>query len=110
MAVHPVPFRLSETFHLLRVGCREQHVRLHCARLAAWEDRTQAEGGSREARTHTGCGPVEYEKGVVTLVSGVPYRPHGETTCRLEGADVATHPVPFRLGETFHLLRVECGK
>ena len=46
VAVHPVPFRLSETFHLLRVGCREQHVRLHCARLAAWEDRTQAEGGS----------------------------------------------------------------
>jgi len=53
---------------------------------------------------------VEYEKEVVTLVSEVPYRPHRETTCRLEGADVASHPVPFRLGETFHLLRVECGK
>ena len=110
VAVHAVLFRLSETFHLLRVGCRKQHVRLHCARLAAREDRTQAEGGSRGACTHTCCGPVVYERGVVTPVSGVPYRPHGETACRLEGADVATHPVPFRLGETFHLLRVGCGK
>ena len=53
---------------------------------------------------------MEYEKEVVTLVSEVPYRLHRETTCRLEGADVAIHPVPFLLGETFHLLRVECGK
>ena len=50
------------------------------------------------------------QRGVVTTVSGVLYRPHGKIACRLEGADVAAHPVPFWLGETFHLLRVACRR
>ena len=56
VVIHPVPFRLGETFHLLRVGCGKQHIRFHCARQAAREDRTQAEGGSGGACTHTCCG------------------------------------------------------
>ena len=56
VAAHPVPFWLAETFHLLKAECKKQHVRLHCALQAAREDRTQAEGGSRGACTHTCCG------------------------------------------------------
>ena len=109
MAVHPVPFRLSETFHLLRVGCREQHV---CSTVPVWLRGRIARRLKGAAEKNAPTRVVvqwntrrKWSRSCLKCPTGCT-----ETTCRLEGADVASHPVPFHLGETFHLLRVECGK